>query len=132
MKHFEITAFPRPLFDIERQHPDLVSNELDEDRKYRTPENWEVNDGTKTGPNEGIKGLAEKKDTPKFQDKPTAAIDNATLAKMTLGTQEERDMAQRRMDIATAEDAGWPPVAIESDVGNTEWWSGIEAPTRVA
>lgn len=39
---------------------------------------------------------------------------------MTLGTQEERDMAQRRMDIATAEDAGWPPVAIESDVGNTE------------
>ncbi len=39
---------------------------------------------------------------------------------MTLGTQKERDMAQRRMDIATAEDAGWPPVARESDVGDSE------------
>lgn len=131
MKHFEITAFPRSLFNIENPHG-LVSNKLDEDRRYRTPEKWEVNDGTRTGPNEGIKSLAEKKDTPKFQDKPTAAIDNATLAKMTLGTQKERDMAQRRMDIATAEDAGWPPVARESDVGDSEWWRSMEARTSVA
>lgn len=37
MKHFEITAFPRSLFNIENPHG-LVSNKLDEDRRYRTPE----------------------------------------------------------------------------------------------
>lgn len=120
MKQFEIIKFPRPVFNIEEQGHDYY-----EDAQYQRPENHEINDGRKTGwLNEWNKWIAENKSD--FQNKPTAAIDSVTLAKMSFETWNEQRLAQEEMNKATSPDAGWPPVSMESYVGKTEWWTWAE------